>query len=364
MQLYWIPIITACVSLLVAGVRTLQNSKLIAYALTLLTVAGFAVLISAYQGVNSDWRTYRSFVENCEALRCTYFEPGYDFLTFISASTLGFVLLKILLIACFASSVVITNHMTSSRLIAILAAASIAVATLPLTLGAIRQALTLPLLLSAAYLLQKRRYGWALLATFAAGSLHYSALVAGLWYSTLWYFFYRKPTLPGVFTVLTRVCGLICATYLILDLLSQSSIGETVSLVARIGETGAGTDFILTGGFERDLVILMERIPFAFIALVVFIRHASLSITERVFLLMYVAGSTFFVATFAFDRNIAGRTMATFRIADVLVLVTVIRWMVPSPLRRLSLPLALVAALLFVVSKSYMTMATVGFFDE
>jgi hypothetical protein len=365
MQLYWIPVMTACFSLLVASAKGMRRSSSIARALTCVTVVGVACLIALYQGVNSDWQTYRSFVENCDELRCTYFEPGYDFLTFLSSITFGFSLFKILLIACFIGSVAVAVRGTSNPTVVILAVASISIATLPLMLGAIRQALTLPLLLSAAFLLEERRYRLALLATAIAGSIHYSALVAGLWYGLMWHVLARKPRPPRVGTAMLLVGTLVSVTYMFLLALSNSGLGDAVSLVARIGETGAGTDFITTGGPGRDLAILVERIPFAVVALVLFVRQTQLlSRTERVFLLMYVAGSAFFLGTFIFDRNIAGRTMATFRLADVLVIVTVVCSLAPERMKKISLPLALIVALLFVVSKSYMTMATVGFFDE
>lgn len=365
MQLYWIPVLTACFSLLVASTRGLRCSRSVAQALTLTTVVGVATLVTIYQGINSDWQTYRDFVERCDGLRCTYFEPGYDLLTFVSAETIGFVLFKLLLILCFVGSVAVAARGASSPYVVILAVASIAVATLPLMLGAIRQALTLPLLLWAAFLLQHYRYRTALLAVVVAGSLHYSALVASFWYGILWYVLARKHKPPPLRTAVLFTGALIFITYNFLFLLLNSGLGDTISLVARIGETGAGTDFVTTGGLGRDLAILAERLPFAVMALVLLIRNIpSLSTTERVFLLMHVAGTAFFVATFAFDRNIAGRTMATFRLADVLVIVATISCALNRRMRRLSIPFALFVALLFVVLKSYMTMATVGFFDE
>ena len=365
MQLYWIPVLTVCLSLLVANARGVRRSRSVAQALTLTTVIGVVTLIAVYQGINSDWQTYREFVELCDELRCTYFEPGYDLLTFVSAGTIGFALLKLLLVLCFVGSVAVAVRGTSSPYVVILAVASIAVATLPLMLGAIRQALTLPLLLWAAFLLQHHRYRPALLAVIVAGSLHYSALVASLWYGILWYVLARNHKSPPLSTAVLFTGTIVFITYTFLYLLSISGLGDTISLVARIGETGAGTDFVTTGGLGRDLAILAERLPFAIMALVLLIRNMpSLSTTERVFLLMHVAGTAFFVATFAFDRNIAGRTMATFRLADVLVIVATISSLINRPLRKLSMPIALLVALLFVVSKSYMTMATVGFFDE
>jgi hypothetical protein len=79
---------------------------------------------------------------------------------------------------------------------------------------------------------------------------------------------------------------------------------------------------------------------------------------------MYVAGTTFFLATFSFDRNIAGRTAASFRLADVLVMVMVISASLRRPSRDVSSAVAVGVAIVFVILKSYVTMATVGFFDE
>ena len=365
MQLYWIPVLTACLSLLTAGVSGMRRSPSIAHALTLLNVLGVGILVTHYQGINTDWMTYREFVERCDALRCTYFEPGYDLLTFVSAETLGFALFKLLLVLCFISSTIVTVRGTTSPYLVIVAVASITVATLPLMLGAIRQALTLPLLLWAAFLLQHHRYRIAMLAVVVAGSLHYSALVASFWYGVFWYVLARKPKPPRLRVAVLLTSFLVFITYSFLYLLSNSGLGDTISLVARIGETGAGTDYITTGGLGRDIAILAERLLFSMVALVLLTRQmSSLSTTERVFLLMHVAGTAFFIAMFAFDRNIAGRTMATFRLADVLVIVATIHSLFNGSLRKLLLPFALFVALLFVVSKSYVTIVTVGFFDE
>jgi hypothetical protein len=363
MQLYWMPVLTACLSLLVANARSLQRSRAVAHALSFITVIGIATLITVYEGTNSDWRTYREFVELCDDLRCTYFEPGYNLLTFVSSQTIGFTLIKLLLILCFVASIAVAARAESSPFLLTLVVASLAIATLPLMLGAIRQALTLPLLLWAAFLMQKHRHPTALLAVVAAASLHYSALFVGFWYYIFWYFLARKPKQPPLSTAVLFTISLCLITYTFLYQLTNSALGDTIWLVARVGETA--NDRVTEGGLGRDLTILSERLLFTTLALVLYIRHmALLSNTERVFLLMHVAGTAFFVATFFLDRNIAGRTMATFRMADVLVIVITIASLINGRLRKLSMPIALFVALLFVVSKSYMTIATVGFFDE
>ena len=330
-------------------------------------IAGMALLISVYTGVRTDWSVYRLLVIDCAKPGCTYFEPGFDLITFISAYTFGFDLIKLLLILSFTASIFVAKRgIVHSRTI-IVVVVSVSVASLPLMLGAIRQALTLPLVLVAIFLVYERRLFRAALVTLIAGSLHYSAVVVVLWYGVFWYFFCRQskaPTQRSAMLFLLLSVGLV---FLMLKFLSHSNLADSMAIVARIGETGVNTDTITTGGILRDVAILFERVLIALAAVVLLVRRSiSVSASEKIFLLMYVAGSALFMAVFAIDRNVAGRMLATFRLADVMAIVTVVQ-LSTSRLyltRQVSPLLALVAALTFMCVKSYVTMSTVGFFDE
>lgn len=365
MQIYWLPIIISCLSLILASGQNARKTGHEATFIYLALIFGFTILIFIYQGENSDWRTYRFYVDQCYELECTYFEPGYNLLTFIGAQTLGFEMIKVALVLSYIGAIVVIVKGKAFPLVTIIAVVSISIAALPLMLGAIRQALTLPFLLWAACLLQQQRHRSALLAVVVASTLHYSAAVSALWYSMFWYILARKSAPLALHRVALLALSLIVIAFLFLYLLSNSGLTDTMSLVARIGETGRDTDFITTGGLERDLAIFAERLPFSVAALFLLARHMhSLSKIERIFLLMYISGSAFFFSTFIFDRNIAGRTLATFRLADVLVIVATINGPLSGQQRKPRLPAALISSLIFVVAKSYMTMATVGFFDE
>jgi hypothetical protein len=365
MQLYWIPIVASIFALFVSGEPRLRRSSAIALTLAFLTLLSVSVVVAFYHGTNSDWQTYREFVEGCGSLGCTYFEPGFDLLTFISAETFGFATIKIILILSLAISIWLVVLRTTSSFVIIIAVVSITIASLPLMLGAIRQSLTLPLVLFSAFLLEQHRYRLALLSFAIAGTLHYSALVIAFYYGLVWFLLNPKWRSPHVLSSFLRVSVLILVGYAFLYLVFNSSIGEFYPLLSRIGQSGEGTDYIDTGGPIRNLMILGERLSFG-IASVFLLgkqRH-SLSPTERIFLLMYIAGTAFFISTFIFDRTIAGRTLATFRLADVLVVVIVANYFFGAHRSRIATLSALVFGVLFVVTKSYMTLASVGFFNE
>lgn len=365
MQLYLMPIIVICFALLLMWHKVLRESKLISLVLAFFVILSLIVLISIYRGNNTDWQTYRDFVDHCGELGCTYFEPGFDLLTFISAETLGFNLIKIFLILFYAASIFVVIGGKARPFTIVVTVASISVAALPLMLGAIRQSLTLPLLLWAAIVLERQRYRSALIAVALASSLHYSALAVSIWYGIFWRMFVLNP--PSRFVAVMRIFLIGIGTYSILFTIMNIGLGELYTVFARIGETGAGTDYINTGGLFRDVAIIMERFPFSILSLALISNtkyYSKLSEIERVFLLMYIAGSIFFISTFGFDRNIAGRTLATFRLADVYVMLLTVLYLFNGSLRKFATLSALAFVIIFVISKSYMTLVTVGFFDE
>lgn len=365
MQLYLLPVIVVTFSLLLAGVRNLRQSKSVAIVLTFFVILSFIILITFYKGVNSDWQTYREFVGSCDRLGCTYFEPGFDLLTFLSAETFGFGLIKATILIFYIACLALVISDNEKPFVIIVVVASVSVAALPLMLGAVRQMLSLPLLLLAAIFWERQRYLGSLLAITAASALHYSGLVVGIWYGIFWFMLVRN--MPSRIVSGLRVLLLILCTYAFFYMVTNTGLGEAYAIVARVGETGVGTDSLNTGGLVRDILIFGERLPFAVIALMILTNQKyceSLSKIEQIFLLMYIAGTIFFISLYGFDRNIAGRTLATFRVADLSVIVTTVFFLFNGSLRRSATISALGIAILFLITKSYMTLITVGFFDE
>jgi EpsG family len=364
MQLYWLPLISSAICMCAALTkRPWVFSRLFSQ---IGVIVGVGLTLVSYQGMNSDWYGYRLYVDNCSAPGCTYFEPGYDFLTYLAAETIGFDFLKCCLFLSVAITVAIVSPDGESTERYGLISLAVVAAMLPLMLGAIRQTIAIPLVVGAMLNVSRVRYLRAGMLFLLACTMHLSSAIvfAGfIWVS----FFISAASTHYRFPSLGRVLFMFVSTkllvYVALVFLVQLVFGE--GGVERLGATHSGTEFIATGSDARDIAILFERFLLSLLALEV-LRKQQDSVL-RFLSVLTITGSLVFFTIYDLDRNIAGRSLAIFRLGDIAVLGASALGATSGKGKTLAIYQALFVAVVLIVyvfSKSYFTLATVGFFDE
>lgn len=302
-----------------------------------------ALPLAAYQGTFSDWSTYRQFVEVCQAPGCTYFEPLFDAVIYQSARGPGFVLIELLLAAALFASF-LGLRMAFPAVHPAVTLISLFSAYFVLYLGAIRQALAGALFLLALGMFAQRQRMSATLVALLSGALHLSGLAAALflWSGTAVARLRRFGPTGLLLIVLAATLG----AFLLLTWMAE--------FVPRLGQTDVGTAYTFADALgARDALVAAERLVFFLLAIRIFFREKN-DMSASLLGLAALAFVIFFsLATI--DRNIAGRTIAFLRIADVILL-----WLaLPA-----SHTLRIAALAGYVGVKSHFTFATSGFYDE
>lgn len=317
--------------------------------------------IGFFEGSKSDWRAYQFVISNCEHLRCTYFEPLFDLLVYISSLTIGFHLMKIAIMIVAGITFFIIVRQPVSNFYKTLAIISVMLAILPLSMGAIRQFLVSPLLILAPIYFLRSQYTLALILTIFFSGFHYSALLFSGWFSISNMLFLRYLDTRELRRFVVNLALSLLAIWFLFQILAGGGGVQVLSILARIGQTGRDSNYLAETGFLKDFLIICERSLFSILCIRVFnVRQLDLTELDTVFLKLYISGSIFFFLMFMLDRNIAGRSLAMFRIADIYVV-----FFVPmvSFRGRLVYVGSLMAAICFLLSRVYFTIVSVGFFD-
>ncbi|TPE63655.1 hypothetical protein FJQ54_01995 [Sandaracinobacter neustonicus] len=296
-----------------------------------------------YQGTYSDWSTYRHYVSICQAPGCTYFEPGFDRLTYLASSTIGFKLIEISLWIGIAISF-IGLLLCFPSVNPLVLALSLYSAHYVLFLGAIRQALASSLFLLGMGLIQNRHRLLGTLVVTSGAAMHFSGIPAlGLaWSGRIVGLFRSMRPFGWILLILLATV----ATYAIANWLS--------GLFPRIGETDVGTSATAqTSLGARDAIIAIERALLLAGAMWLVFRERNAE-TSLLFGLE-AAAFILYIGLSAVDRNIAGRMIVLLRVADPIVV-----WL----LFRAKLPVGIAAVFSYILMKSYFTFGTYEFYIE
>lgn len=333
---YWPPLIFVLLAPLLLADRVPLTLQLILPLILILP-------LSAYAGSQSDWETYRQFVLACDQPGCTYFEPGFDRLVYIASETIGFSLIEIVLWLCIVISFSCLKRIFPD-INPVVLLISLYSAYFALYLGAIRQSISSVFFLIGLtfYMRSYKSVGSAI--ALSGGIFHIGGIISA---SFLW-----AISLAGrlrTYGMIKRVLGVMIVTaaaYAVFDYLSDS--------LPRLGETNIGTSYVVAGALGvKDLLIALERFVFLIMASNIMTKRGD---QESVLLFAFEASAfIIFYSLAVIDRNIAGRTIAFLRVADVIVL-----WL---GLRFGVLPKAIII-LSYVTAKQYYTIVSVGFFDD
>lgn len=364
-QLYWLPLIVSTapmgLMLLTRGIKRTRG------LIIGVSVGGMGVTLMLYMGVHTDWSAYRESVEACTRLGCTYFEPSFDYLTYLANVTLGFLLIKLALIFSYW---VIIRKLVGRDLTSVeqtIVALSITVAMLPLELGAVRQAIGMAALILAIHAWDDGHRFKSLIWLMLACSFHLSsALVFPAYVITATWL---RISSIRISSSIWRISLLLT----IAKIISITGISSLVgffsdNLVTRLGQTTYGTGAIEETGPLRDFLILGERLSICVLAAILLVRSKNKNVHSLA--IMSIAGTAIFILFGDIDRNIAGRALASLRIGDVAVLGLGLLTFRPSKRLIANSPQYIhdygvfIVMVTYVIIKSYFTLVTAGFFDE
>lgn len=336
--------------LLIAPYRKFKSKN---QFLFLLFLASLIVFMS-YKGEHSDWRTYREFVEICNGIGCTYFEPLYDLLTFIASKTVGFSLIPIFsLLLLFSVFLKLKEHVNnkSQYFVVVL---SIFLAYLPLYYGALRQSIAFSfLLLGLLYFMRKKYFEGLLLAVISTG-FHLSSIVI-LFVFIVYFFLWKISSSCFKFFLLLVAISYFGGLFLMSLLVSE------LAKMARfnVGTLGAVVDN------TKSLVVPIERLIVLGMGLHVLYYFRNSKLFSFLSILS-ISGAIFYLIVYSYSLNTAGRVVAFFRLADVFTIYYFFKIALSRDRSNINTEkinkIALLGILTYSLIKYYFTIVSVGFF--
>jgi len=313
------------------------------------------MVLFTYKGEYSDWRTYRRFVSICDAPGCTYFESFYDFITYISAQTFGFYLIPSLLVFLFTLLLISHKKVIKENSIFLVVSLSITFAFLALYYGALRQAFSFIFLLFALIYFTRKKYLASASLSIVATGFHLSSAVI-IFVSSAYYLTWRI-TRHRAYMLMAALFTSYVVGILVLR--------EVSSYLAVIDSFNPGMQNATDPGILRQSLLVLERLALLSMSFSI-IGLPSLGEYLKLFTLLSLSGSIFYLMMFPFSLITAGRTVAFYRLADIFVVYYFFRYLFNY--RRINLEnrsinlLSLLIVLIYSVIKYYFTIVAVGFF--
>lgn len=307
-----------------------------------------------YHGEYSDWRTYKSYVESCTCTGCTYFEPFYDFITFLASQTIGFELIPFFsLFLIFINFYLLKKYVTNNTEYFVLTL-SIFLVFLPLYYGALRQSISFSFLIFSFLCFYDKKYIKSFLLTVIAIGFHLSAIVISLTF--LIYFLIWKISKNNYkFFVL-----LLISSYFIGIYLMQLFVNE----MALIDSFNSGTQNATINGL-KSLLLPAERLVVLLMGLYVlyFFKNNRLFIYIS---LLSIAGALFYLVVYKFSLNTAGRVVAFYRLADLFIIYYFFKILFNKNKKIIDTnninSISIVFTIFYSIIKYYFTIVSVGFF--
>ncbi len=321
--------------------------------LLLMLMISIIVLI-IYKGVESDWKSYKEIVLNCNQLKCTHYEPLYDLLTYISSQTIGFYLIPFFSLFLILVVFVFIRKITINKTQYFIITLSIFFVYLPLYYGALRQSISFSFILISFYYFFKRKYYKAMLYTLISIGFHLSALIIiplYLLYLVIWIIFKRNFLLFIILIIVSFFAGFILMTIFF-------------DWFASIPKFNPGT-LEATVDPVKLIILPVERIVLLLMSLYVLHSFRNNKLFEYISLLS-ITGALFYLVVYKFSLNTAGRTIAFFRLADVFVIYYFFKVLLSKNKRNINTfrinRIAILAIIFYSVIKYYFTIVRVGFF--
>lgn len=233
----------------------------------------YFLALFTYTGDLSDWRTYRNFVNSCNSIGCTYFEPLFDMLTFLSSQTFGFYLIPVFsMLLQFIVFLKIRNY-TENKTQYFIVLISIALVYFPLYYGALRQSISFSLLILSILYLYDSKYFKSILFVIIATGFHLSSFVVFTMFIVYYFIWKISNNSYRVFLLL------IFLSYIVGIHLMQLFINEFILIDSfNPGTTNATEDS------TKSLLLPLERISVLIMALYVlrFFKSSKIFIIPKI----------------------------------------------------------------------------------
>lgn len=330
--------------------KKFQSKNLIFF---LLLINAFLVFIS-YQGEYSDWRAYKIYTDACNQIGCTYFEPFYDFITFIASQTIGFHLIPFFSLIFIFWNFNLLKQLTKNNTEYFVLTLSIFLVFLPLYYGALRQSISFSFLLFSLFYLYEKRYIKSLFVAIMAIGFHLSAIVISMVF--LIYYFAWKASKKNH----TLFIFLLFAIYLTGIFLMQLLVNELASIDSfNPGTSNATVDSL------KSLLLPIERVFILIMGLYLLYYFKE----SKLFLYMglaSIAGALFYLVVYQYSLNTAGRVVAFYRLADLFVIYYFFKTVLAKNKNKINTSIingiALLSIAIYSFIKYYFTIVSVGFF--
>ena len=314
------------------------------------------LILFFYKGEYSDWRTYISYANSCNCLGCTYFEFGYDFLTFIAFQTIGFYLIPIVSLSLQYIALTKFKRLVQTKIQYVILIFSIFLVFLPLYYGALRQSISFSLILLGYIYFYQNKYFIAVLISFIAISFHLSAIIIIFFY-LLYYLFFKLLNTNKfiIFTILSYFIGI----YLMNMIFDYIKIIESFNL----GMLNTGID---STGLKAYLLPI-ERIIILIMSFYLLIKTNYQDKFFHNVILFGIIGAIFYLVVYKFSLNTAGRTVAFFRMADIYIIYYFFKNILQKNTISIFLNetinnIGILSIIFYTLLKYYFTIISVGFF--
>jgi hypothetical protein len=317
------------------------NKNIYFYAISLV----FFIEFFLYNGLNSDWRFYKEYVASCGGVGCTYFEPAYDYLTYISSISFGFYFIPFLSILIFLAVLYRYRGLFENSNIYLFFIVSVSVAFLPLYFGALRQSISFSILLFSIVFLLREKIIIFLFLSLLSFLFHYSSIIVALF---LYLVFYSvKFSFPFHYVAI--------ALYVCINLFFYAFSEYLVVFDSfNLGEASTSEDF--TG--LKAYILPLERIFFVLSPIYLSLKYRNIYL--RFFFMVSMVGAVLYLATYPYSLITAGRLGIFFRLSDVLVLFFLALTL--FNLKRFNFVISALIVVSYILVKFYFTIYSVGFF--
>jgi len=313
----------------------------------------FLIVFIFYNGNYSDWRTYRRFVETCTCIGCTYFEPLYDLLTYISSQTVGFRLIPFVsLLLLFYFFVKLKKYILDSNIYFLLVV-SITLIYLPLYYGALRQSIAFSILLFSLLSLQDKKYITSFMLLLISIGFHLSSIV--IYFLVIIYFILWKISNKKFFLFIFLILGsFIIGLFILKQLTPYLSIIDSFNPGFRNA----------TPNPLKLILLPLERLTILIFALYVLFYNKNNIIIEYLSIISII-GAVFYLVMYKFSLNTAGRVVAFFRLADIFIIYYFFKILLTKNKEYITSKfnnVAIIIVILYSLIKYYFTVVSVGFF--
>ena len=333
------------------------------FSFFLLILSSF-VLLSTYQGLHSDWVSYREFYSKATKLGMTYFEKGFDYLLYVANKIGSFEIVPIFTLLTFILLFIeIYKYTEISKNQFFILLVSFYFSFLPLYFGALRQACSSNFIYICLFLYRRKKYVRSGISALLSFLFHHSAIL--IFAIIFTYFIYclllrKKSKKKFIFYTLLVVVGM----YLVFKV-TVESLFVALDMVYRLGNADN-----FTSNPIKDLFILAER--FVFIYFCFYLMQRKRNFNDFIINLS-LGGNFFYCIFYSLARNLSGRTLAFFRYLDIYIMYEALITLVPKILyltnkksvssnnRNIS-NISLLLCIFYSLIKYYVTVASSGVF--